>query len=79
MTENWTNRDVQRDPEDFLKTQAAEREWADLERRKSLLIEDFLRRGGERDKAEKAWRDYLIIGDSDELVPGPLAVPNVNA
>ena len=63
MLENWSSRDVQLDPEGFLKAQAAERERQEAEAKKQQEADDlerfkwtFVAEGGDPRDAEAEWR-----------------------
>jgi hypothetical protein len=63
MLDNWRSTDVQRDPEGFLKAQAAERERRQAEAKKQQeadelekFVRTFVSEGGDPRDAEAAWR-----------------------
>jgi hypothetical protein len=63
MLENWSSRDVQRDPEGFLRTQQQERERQQAEAKKNAEAADperfkrsFVAKGGDPRAAEAQWR-----------------------
>jgi hypothetical protein len=63
MLENWSSRDVQRDPQGFLKAQQAERERKEAEANKQQEQDElerftrtFVAEGGDPRDAEEEWR-----------------------
>jgi hypothetical protein len=63
MLENWSSRDVQRDPQGFLKAQQAERERKEAEANKQQEQDElerftrtFVAEGGDPRDAEAEWR-----------------------
>ncbi len=63
MTENWTSRDVQRDPEGFREVRRKEREQREIEEKKQREADDlerfkrqFVAEGGDPGSAEDEWR-----------------------
>jgi hypothetical protein len=63
VTENWSSRDVQRDPEGFLEAQRKERERVEAESKKQREADDlerfkrrFVADGGDPGSAEDEWR-----------------------
>jgi hypothetical protein len=65
VTEKWSSRDVQRDPEGFLEAQRKEREEQEAERDRqneeialTQFTEQFVAAGGERTQAASAFKAY---------------------
>jgi hypothetical protein len=63
MTEQWTSRDVQKNPRGFLEAQRKEREQREAEEKKQREQDDlerftrqFVADGGDPDSAEDEWR-----------------------
>jgi hypothetical protein len=65
MLENWSSRDVERDPEGFKEAQRREKEEQEAERARqneeialTQFTERFVASGGERDQAASAFKAY---------------------
>jgi hypothetical protein len=83
MAENWSSRDVERDPQGFLETQRKEREEHQAERDRqneqvalAQFTERFVAAGGERDQAASAFKAYRneqaadAARQADQRAPG---------